>query len=74
METIKITKKENYAIVQLNRGKASPINHQMVKDLRTAWATLKTDDSVEGIVLTGQKGYFSVGLDLKEIFYFDEKQ
>lgn len=74
MDTIKIIKKANYAIVQLSRGKASPINMQMLKELRQAWATLAADTSVKGIILTGQAGIFTVGLDLKEIYYFDEKQ
>ena len=41
MNTIKIIKKDNYAIVQLNRGKVNAVNLEMVKELTTTFQSLK---------------------------------
>jgi len=53
MNTIHIEYIENIAILQLNRGKANAINAEMVNELLDALITLKTNDKVRGVVLTG---------------------
>ena len=53
MNTIQITRKENYAIIQLKRGKVNAINHEMVKEIREAVADIATNDSMKGLILTG---------------------
>lgn len=75
MNTISIIKRANYDILELNRGKSNPINHEMVKEIRAYLAQIIEDDTVRGVILTGNTpGFFSVGLDLKELYYYDEKQ
>ncbi|VAW16934.1 Enoyl-CoA hydratase [hydrothermal vent metagenome] len=74
MNTIQLTKKENYTIVQLNRGKVNAINQQMVNELSTVFDDLQHDESVKGVVLTGIPHFFSAGLDVIELYGYDESQ
>ena len=74
METLKITRKENYALVQLRRGKANPINHQMVKDLSATFKSLQEEAEMKGVILTGTPNFFSAGIDVVELYECDEDQ
>ena len=70
---IKSIKKNDYEILQLNRGKANPINNSLVTSIRENLTRIKEDTSIRGIILTGNTpGFFCVGLDLKELFNYDE--
>lgn len=73
MENIKITKKENYAILQLDRGKGNAINQAMMHDVIQAMEALKNDDAVRGVVVVGKSPIFSVGLDVKELLMLDKE-
>ena len=64
METLKIEKKGNYAIVELDNGKVNAINAQMGKDLKEAFEQLESDDSVKGVILSGRPHGVSAGLDV----------
>ncbi len=69
------TKKEDYEILQLNRGKANPINNDLVTTLRSDLSRIANSENTRGLILTGNTpGYFSVGLDLKELYYYDEEK
>ncbi|WP_047414228.1 enoyl-CoA hydratase/isomerase family protein [Cellulophaga sp. Hel_I_12] len=74
MNTLVVTEKENYVIVQMNRGKVNAINREMVNELTEVFKKLEADPSVMGVILTGQPHYFSAGLDLIELYQYDEKQ
>ncbi|MGB3149874.1 MAG: enoyl-CoA hydratase/isomerase family protein [Maribacter sp.] len=74
MNTLTVTKKENYAIVQMNRGKVNAINHEMVKELSKIFNRLEDDEAVKGVILTGKPHYFSAGLDLIELYQYDKEQ
>jgi 3,2-trans-enoyl-CoA isomerase len=72
---IKIEKRDQYEILVLNRGKGNPINNEMVTAIRENLARIKNDPETRGIIWIGNTpGYFSVGLDLKELYYYDETQ
>ena len=58
----------------MNRGKVNAINHEMVNELREVFRKLENDPGVKGVILTGQTHYFSAGLDLIELYQYDEKQ
>ena len=72
MEYINITKKNNYAIVQLNRRKVNAINHQVVNEIREAFSNLNSDNEVAGVIMTGIPRFFSAGLDVIELYQYDE--
>lgn len=64
--------REGVLTVQLSRGRANPINFDMVDGLIQLFSEAATDDSVKGIILTGQPGFFSVGLDIIELYGYDQ--
>lgn len=74
MNTLEVTYKDEYAIVQMNRGKVNAINFEMVQDLRDCFGELQENDAVKGVILTGQPHYFSAGLDLIELIQYDKAQ
>ncbi|MEL6922412.1 MAG: enoyl-CoA hydratase/isomerase family protein [Bacteroidota bacterium] len=74
MPFIHIDKKDQYAIVQINRGKVNAINHQLVRELTEAFLQMENDDSVGGVILTGIPRFFSAGLDVIELYGYDEDQ
>ncbi len=71
METLILEKKENYLIVQLNRGRSNPINGKMVEELRQLIRDVEKDDSILGMIFTGQRNFFCVGLDVLELYHYD---
>ena len=50
MKTIEVIYKEEYAIVQLNRGKVNAINFEMVQELRETFSNLGKNDAVKGVI------------------------
>ncbi len=74
MNTLDVTYKDEYAIVQMNRGKVNAINFEMVQDLRDIFRKLEENTDIKGVILTGQPHYFSAGLDLIELFQYNKDQ
>jgi 3,2-trans-enoyl-CoA isomerase len=74
MNTLELIKKQDYAIVRMNRGKVNAINFEMVQELREVFDSLGQDASIKGVILTGQPHYFSAGLDLIELYQYDRDQ
>lgn len=74
MQMIKTFPKDNYLIVQIDRGSANTINAELIDQLNGYLNTVRADDTKKGIVLTGKENFFSAGLDIKELFNYDEKQ
>jgi 3,2-trans-enoyl-CoA isomerase len=74
MNTVELTEKENYVIVKMNRGKVNALNLEMVNELSEVFKKLEDDPKVLGAILTGQPHYFSAGLDLIELYQYDENQ
>lgn len=74
MQYITIQHKNNYAVVQLKRGKVNAINHQVVNEIRQTFQQLKDDDTISGVIFTGIPHFFSAGLDVKELFHYDKAQ
>jgi Delta3-Delta2-enoyl-CoA isomerase len=58
----------NVAILQLNRPKVNAINEEMVDELLHHLLSLKNNEKINGIILTGNNGFFSAGLDVLELF------
>ena len=74
MKTLKRIDKESYTIVQMDRGKVNAINAEMLSELQEVFRNLEADTAVRGVILTGKPHYFSAGLDLIELFQYDQKQ
>ena len=73
MNTIKVNIKDKIAVLSLNRGKSNAINAEMVAELHQMVKNIENDDSIAGLILTGQDGFFSAGLDLIELYNYDEE-
>lgn len=74
MEHLVVTRKPDYTIVQLNRGKVNAINHDLVKEFRKTMKVLSSDSTVRGVIISGKPNFYSAGLDLKEIYYYNEDE
>ena len=72
MQTIELKRKDNYAILQLRRGKANVINQLMVDEIRAAVQEVQKDDSIQGLIITGTDHFFSAGLDVIELYGYDK--
>ena len=74
MSHVHLIKKENYGIIQMDRDKANAMNHELVAGLRIALKNLLEDDSIHGAIINGKENFFSAGLDLPELYTYDEQQ
>jgi len=70
---IKAYQKDQIQIIELNRPKVNAINEELIKSLDTQLESLKKDDTVKGIILTGQEGIFSAGLDIVALYNSDKE-
>lgn len=59
-------------VVKLNRGKVNAINAALVTELRELIAHVNQNSDIHGVVLVGQTHYFSAGLDVVELFNYDD--
>jgi len=68
MSTVQINKHNDFEILTLNRGRANPLNSQICADITAELKRIESDNDIRGLIITGNSpGYFSVGLDLKEL-------
>ena len=74
MSTLRITIIDKLATVTLDRGRSNAINHQMVVELTACIKSLENDPTVGGLIITGKEGFFSSGIDLLEVYDYDEQQ
>lgn len=68
---LRVEKREDFAVVFLDRPKVNAINHQMVKELRSTMRQMLSTSSVRGVIIAGRPNFFSAGLDLIELSGFD---
>lgn len=62
------------ATVRLNRGKANTLNGQMINELSAALKELENDETVKAVILTGHGEFFTAGLDVLELYDYNEEQ
>lgn len=74
MKTIEITVKDRLAIIRLNRGKSNALNGEMIAELSEMLNNIENDNNVGGVIITGHTTFFSAGLDLIELYNYDEMQ
>lgn len=74
MEYLELEQKGDYTIITMNRPKVNAINFQMVEEIRSTFKNMEADESVKGVILTGRSGVFSAGLDLIELYDYDESK
>ena len=68
---IKISTKNQIQIIELNRPKVNAINEKLIQSLIKQLNQTEKDESIKGIILTGQDGVFSAGLDIVSLYHKD---
>ena len=74
MNTIAITIKDKLAIISLNRPKSNSLNREMVLELTDMLNNISVDEYIGGVILTGKDHFFSAGLDLMELYNYNEEE
>lgn len=74
METIQLDFKGHVAYVRLDRPKAHAVNLRMTQDLQEAFGSLARSEYVRGVILTGQGNIFCAGLDIVELYGYDQEK
>jgi 3,2-trans-enoyl-CoA isomerase len=74
MNTINVTIKDRVAIITLNRGKSNSLNREMVTELGDMITNIEKDDNIGGVIITGKEHFFSAGLDLIELYGYNEAE
>ena len=74
MNTFKLSIKDKTAIIGLDRGKSNAINAEMVAELHQMIINIENDNNIGGLIITGKEGFFSAGLDLIELYDYDENK
>jgi enoyl-CoA hydratase len=62
-QVVSYRSEENYAIITINNGKANAISHDVIEGINASLDKAEQENKV--VILTGQKGIFSAGFDLK---------
>jgi len=62
-QVVSYQSEENYVIITLNNGKANAISHDVIEGINGSLDKAEQENKV--VILTGQKGIFSAGFDLK---------
>jgi enoyl-CoA hydratase/carnithine racemase len=72
MDYVKSDKQGQVEFITMARGKANPINSQMIEELATTFTAASADENVRSVVLASDgPGFFCAGFDVKEVFRFD---
>ena len=66
--------KEGMAHLKLDRGSSNALNRVMVDELLRELKAIEKDASVSGLILHGKPGFFSSGLDLIELYHYNEEE
>lgn len=74
MNTINTSVKDKLAIITLNRGKSNSLNREMVTELHDMLHNIENDDNIGGVIITGKDHFFSAGLDLIELYHYNEEE
>lgn len=74
MNTIKVSVKDRLATITFNRGKSNALNGELITELDDMLKNISADDNIGGVILTGTAPFFSAGLDLVELYEYDEVQ
>lgn len=74
MKTIEVTIKDHLAIITLNRGKSNSLNREMVTELTDMLSNIENDSNIGGVMITGREHFFSAGLDLIELYEYNEEE
>ena len=74
MNTLQLSINDKLAVITLDRGRSNPINLEMIAELTDTIKSLEGNDEVAGVILAGKENFFSSGVDLIEVYDYDEQK
>ncbi|TKC60344.1 enoyl-CoA hydratase/isomerase family protein [Pedobacter hiemivivus] len=74
MNTIKVTIKDHLSLITLDRGKSNALNREMITELNDILNNISTDPNIGGVIIAGKEPFFSAGLDLIELYNYNEAE
>ncbi len=74
MNTIKVTIKDRLCLITMDRGKSNALNREMIIELNDMFNSISEDANIAGVMITGKAPFFSAGLDLIELYNYDETE
>ena len=74
MNTIQTSIQDKIAVITLNRPKSNAINTEMVRELQKMVQIIEQDKQSAGLIITGQERFFSAGIDLIELYDYNETE
>lgn len=74
MNTIQVSVKDRLAIITLNRGKSNALNRELIEELGDMLKNIENDQNIGGAIITGRESFFSAGLDLIELYNYNESE
>lgn len=74
MNTIRVSIKDRLAIITMCRNKSNALNREMITELMDLFKNLVADEHIGGAMISGQEHFFSAGLDLMELYHFNEEE
>lgn len=74
MKTLQLTVNDRMALIGFNRGKSNALNFEMLQEFGSLLNNIEQDESIAGIIVHGKERFFSSGLDLIELYDYDEQQ
>lgn len=74
MNTIKVTIKDHLSLITLDRGKSNALNREMITELNDILTNISSDPNIAGVIITGKDPFFSAGLDLIELYNYNEEE
>tara|TARA_Y100000996_G_scaffold322125_1_gene258170 strand:- start:87 stop:842 length:756 start_codon:yes stop_codon:yes gene_type:complete len=70
---IRSYQKNQIKIIELNRPKVNAIDDSLISSLNVELDKVERNDSIKGLILTGQSGIFSAGLDIVSLYNKDKE-
>lgn len=74
MNTIKVTIKDHLSLITMDRGKSNALNREMIIELNDMLNSISADPNIAGVIITGKAPFFSAGLDLIELYSYNEAE
>lgn len=74
MQHFKLEEQKGIQIVRIDRGTGNAINQDFLEELTSIFNEAQENAATKGILLIGKPHFFSVGLDLMELYEYDESK
>lgn len=74
MSNFNVSDTGGFRTVRFDRGTANAINGDFLSELREIYRDSLRDDGIAGLMMAGKEHFFSAGLDIIELYQYDEPE